>query len=114
GWEVPDGDAGARAGPARHRLPGAGSIGLPRTHRRREHPHDSAGEWGDEGGAAGDIGATPSRVRPAPRPEATRGDTVRRRTAPRRNRARPGDESLLYAARRAVYGRRPPVGGRIA
>src|SRR2546426_4809379 len=45
------------------------------------------------------------------RAHATRGDPVRRRTASRGNRARPGDESFVCPARRAVYGRRPAIGG---
>src|SRR5947208_13754399 len=40
GWGAPDGDAGARAGPARHRVSGARSLGLSRAHCCIKHTHD--------------------------------------------------------------------------
>ena len=96
-----------------HRLSAAGSLDLSRPHRRAEHPRRARG-----GRAERARSARPNSTALLDEFNITRlrkiavDRAVRRRAAPRRNRARAGDAPQLHAARRTVRRHRSDRGRR--
>ena len=90
-----------------HRLPAPGTVHLPRTHRRAEHPGHPGDARPQPRRAPGAGGRAAGRAEPHRAGEGQRQHAVGRRAPPRRDYARARHLAVVHASRRALRRHRP-------